>query len=435
MLGTAAIMLVVVAGAGTVIGAGAPGGTAAAGSSPEQAALARVPRAFADNALVLAWGERAAEVAATEKEALPFKGVRAFALMHLAMHDALNAVAPVYRPYAFQGQDPAAHPLAAAAQAAHDVLLAQYPGAAGALKDELQRSLAGIPGGQPRARGKALGQRAAAAILARRRADGWDHEGKYSFSSKAGAYQSTAGPNGFVLQPGFRGARPIALERADRLRPPPPPLLTSPAYAAAYDEVKAQGRLDSRVRSADQTGYAVWWMEFCETSFNRLARKLARDEGTHAWSAARLIALLNVGFYDGYIAVWDAKFAHDHWRPYTAIRNGGDDGNLATEPDPAWQSLRPAPPFPDYPSAHATACSISAEVLGRLLGDRPFTMDSTTAPPGMPTRRFVGFAAAADECADSRVQLGYHFRYATDAARALGRKVATEVLARQLLPR
>ena len=421
--------------------AGAPDATCesverAAGEATEKAAeqpaLARVPPEFADSALVPAWSNRAAEAAATEPQAPPFKGVRAFAIMHLAMHDALNAVVPVYRAHAFAGRDHAAHPLAAAAQAAHDVLLALYPQAAAGLRTELAQSLAAIPDGATRARGLALGKRVASATLAARQGDGWDQQGTYRFSSRPGAYQSTLEQKGFVLQPGFRAARPFALSRPSRFRSPPPPPLTSPAYAAAYNEVKEQGRANSGARSADQTAYAVWWMEFSETAFTRVARP-GRRAPPAPLEGARLFALLNASLYDGYIAVWDAKFAHDHWRPHTAIWQAGDDGNPATAPDPAWVALRPALPFPEAPSAHAAGCSISAEVLARTFGAGvPFTMATTSAPPGMPTRRFASFADAADECADSRVRLGWHFRYSTDAGRTLGRQVARHLLAHHL---
>jgi hypothetical protein len=276
--------------------AGAPdAGCESAEGAAEQVALARVPPALAaDSALVPAWSNRAAEAAATEPQALPFKAVRAFAIMHLAMHDALNAVVPVYRPHGFPGQDRAAHPLAAAAQAAHDVLLELYPQTAPALHAELERSLAGIADGTARTRGLALGKRVAAAILAARQGDGWDQQGSHRFSNQPGAYQSTAEQKGFVLQPGFRAARPFALTRRSRFRPPPPPSLSSPAYAAAYNEAKEQGRANSSVRSADQTAYAVWWMEFSETAFVRLARTLTLEHRLHPWKAARLFALLNL---------------------------------------------------------------------------------------------------------------------------------------------
>jgi hypothetical protein len=139
-------------------------------------------------------------------------------------------------------------------------------------------------------------------------------------------------------------------------------------------------------------------------------------------------AQLNVGLFDSYLAVWDAKFHYDHWRPYTAIREAASDGNPRTAPDPTWEPLRTTPPFPDYVSAHSAVCGSSMEILRRTFRDGTrFTMDSATAPPDMPTRSFDSFSAAADECADSRVRLGFHFRYATDQGKRLGRKVALRI--------
>ena len=204
-------------------------------------------------------------------------------------------------------------------------------------------------------------------------------------------------------------------------------------YATALNEVRRVGSLESRERTKDQTAYAIWWMEFVEGSVNRLARRLAVERRLSTPEAARLFALLNVSLYDTYIAVWDAKYEYDHWRPYSAIRAAADDGNPATPPEPTWQPLRPTPPFPEYVSAHAAACAAMFAVLRRELGDRgPFTFATTTAPEGMPTRRFVRFDAAALECADSRVRLGWHFRYATNAGLQLGNAVAAFVAGHHL---
>ena len=389
-----------------------------------------------DPSTVVAWNQRAYEIGFAEDGFRTFRAHRAYALMHLAMHDALNAAAPRFRPYAYRGRAPGAHPVAAAAQAAHDVLLAQYPKAVAVLRAELAASLASVPAGTARQRGVALGSRTARAILALREGDGWDVEGSHTFQEGAGRYRTTPDWKGFVAQPGFRSARPFGLEALAQVRPPPPPALASPEYAAAFREVKEQGRAASRARTADQTGYAIWWMEFAEGSFVRLAREQVEEQRPDAWQAARLFALLGMALFDTYVAVWDAKYLYDHWRPCTAIRAAGEDGNPDTEPDATWESLRPVPPHPEYVSAHAAGCAASSEILEKTLGARgPFTMTTTTAPPGMPSRRFDSFAAAARECADSRVRLGWHFRYATDAGLVLGRKVATHVMGHHLQPR
>ncbi|HEX5085321.1 MAG TPA: vanadium-dependent haloperoxidase [Blastocatellia bacterium] len=392
----------------------------------EDTALARLQHVFFwDSALVVAWNKTVNEIAFAEDQFLTFKGVRAHAMMHIAIHDSLNAVIPLYRQFANRGFDLSAHPIAAAAQAAHDVVLSQYPGAQEKLDVELTNWLSRIPDSPQKTRGISLGRQSAAAILALREGDGWDFQGSYVFSNELGAYQTTPPWNGFTLQPGFRFATPFGLRSPDQFRPAPPPRLDSRQYAAAYNEVKDFGRGDSQVRTPDQARYAIWWMEFTEGSMNRLARQLVTQRRTYLWQSARMFALLNMSMFDGYLANWDSKFEYNHWRPYTAIREAARDGNRATEADSNWEPLRTTPPFPEYVSAHSTVCASSFEILERTFGDHvAFTMETTTAPPETPTRSFRSFSAAAAECADSRVRLGWHFRYATNGGLALGRAVA-----------
>lgn len=384
--------------------------------------------------VIVSWNALAHDLAFAEDQFLTFKGQRALAMMHLAIHDALNAIVPIYRTYAYPGGHQLGHPTAAAAQAAHDVLIAQYPGQQATVAGELSRWLA-QSSGPLRDRGTALGKAAAAAVLARRDGDGWDSPGSYQFGQGPGRYQTTPPWDGFVAQPGFRLARPFVLEYPHQFRPPPPPPLRSPAYARAFSEVKEYGGADSARRTHDQTAYAVWWMEFAEGSVNRLARQLATDRNLHLWKAARMFAHVGAALYDAYVATWDSKYFYDHWRPYTAIRAAETDGNARTSSDGNWEPLRPTPPFPEYVSAHSAACGASFGVLRQVFGHGvSFTMETTTAPQSMPTRTFDSFDAAAAECADSRVRLGWHFRYATEAGLALGKLVARRALSHSLLP-
>jgi hypothetical protein len=176
-------------------------------------------------------------------------------------------------------------------------------------------------------------------------------------------------------------------------------------------------------------------MEFTDGSVNRLARELVVAKRTHLWRAARLFALLDLAEFDAYVAVWDSKFEYDHWRPYSAIREADVDHNAATELDPQWEPLRPTPPFPEYASAHGAACAAMFAVLAHGFGDEtPFTMQTLTAPPEMPSRSFDRFSDAANECADSRVRLGWHFRYAANGALTLGREVAAFAIEHELAP-
>jgi PAP2 superfamily len=379
--------------------------------------------------VIVQWNQLAYEIAFAEDQFTTFKGQRALAMTHLAQHDALNTIVRRFESYAAKTRRvPQAEPTAAAAQAARQVLIAQYPAAQSEIDALLAQQLASIAG-DPRRRdlGIDVGRAAAAAILELRNRDGWEVAGAYEFFMAPGAYQTTPPWQGLVLHPGLANAKPFMLNSAAQVRPPAPPPLQSRAYARAFEEVKKFGSHASSVRTADQTAYAIWWMEFSEGLVNRLARRLANEKKLELWETARLFALMNAALVDTYVAVWDSKYAFNHWRPYTAIRQATSDGNSRTQPDLQWESLRPAPPFPEYVSAHAAGCACTFAILAREFGGRnmPLTLDSLTAPPGMPTRSFKSFGAAADECADSRVRLGFHFRYSTDAGQKLGWRTAS----------
>ena len=243
--------------------------------------------------------------------------------------------------------------------------------------------------------------------------------------SQSGAYQTTPPWNGFVAQPGFRLAKPFILEYPHQFRPPPPPPLSTGAYARAVREVKEYGAAGSERRTDDQTAYAIWWMEFAEGSVNRVARQLALDRQTASLADGPAV---RAPWRRAVRRVCRHMGREVRAQPLASV-HGDSRGRLRPEPahggGPAWESLRPAPPFPDYTSAHAAACAASFGALQEVFGNRvSFAMETTTAPPGMPTRTFDSFHEAAAECADSRVRLGWHFRYATDAGLALGRQIA-----------
>jgi hypothetical protein len=406
------------------------------GASVETAPLDSISPRHVRADAITRWNQLAHDIAFAEDQFLTFKGQRALAMMHLAMHDVLNSIVPVYERYAYTGpRRVPADPLAAVAQGAYEVLISEYPDQQSKLAGELAAWLARVPPGRLRDHGVELGRAAAAAIVNIRASDGWNTPGEYEFRTGPGQYQTTPPWNGFVASPGFRFAKPFVSGPEKPLRPAPPPPLRSAAYARAFREVKEYGALNSASRTEEQTNSAIWWMEFAEGSVNRLARKLTADRNLHLWSAARLFAHIGMALFDGYVAVWDAKYEFNHWRPYTAIRAADTDGNPRTTPDESWEPLRPTPPFPEYVSAHATACAASFGILEQSFGGNvPFTMETTTAPPQMPTRSFAGFGDATLECANSRVNLGFHFRYSTDAGVVLGRNIARQTLRRSLQP-
>jgi hypothetical protein len=395
-------------------------------------------------AVAVAWNGRLLEVAEAEDGFLTLKGVRTAAMMHLAMHDALAAIEPRWEPFALAGVRAEADPVAAAAEAAYAVVVDQYPDADSLWSRERERWAGGS------AAAADLGARAARAVLEARAADRWDGEAAYEWHPMGpGVYaefnEHSGTPEGFVFGSGWAVAQPFTLDSPHQFRSPPPPAIDGDAYTRAFDEVKDVGGRTSTTRTPDQAHYAMWWKEFVERSHNRLARELIEAEGLDLWRATRLLALLNMSIFDGYVASFDAKFAYNHWRPYTAIRWAAHDGNPATAPDTAWTNLHDHTyAFPSYPSAHGTVCAAAMTVFEDVFGDRPVSItipEVDAAGPFSPkismdpaTRDFAGFADAAEECSLSRLYLGIHFRYDSEAGTALGRRVGRHAVETRLRP-
>lgn len=407
-----------------------------------------------DASVVTAFNERLLAIAKAEDGLLTLKGVRTAAMMHIAMHDALNRIVRRYHTYgSYEGQHGGtpANPVVAAAQAAYEVTTDQYPDHRADFGELLARYVEPIAAGPLKENGIALGHTSAAAILATRVGDGWDKSAEYQWQPMGpGVYaefpEESGTPVGFVFGAGWAVVRPFGIERPDQFRVMPPPDIRSKEYTRAFNEVKEFGRYQSRMRSADQTHLAFWWKDFAENSHNRLARALVAREKTDLWTAARLFALLNMSIIDGYITSFDSKFFYNHWRPYTAIRWAANDGNPATRADPKWNNThRHTYAFPSYPSAHGTVCAAAANVLADTFGDSfAFTMETRevdsagpmSKPMAMdpPTRSFKSFSEAAMECAMSRVYLGIHFRYDSVAGNELGSHVGQYIVQNRLRP-
>lgn len=386
--------------------------------------------------LVIDWNATAYQaIKASDGYADPLNASRALAMMHLAMHDAVNAAQPRFALHAPVDGDRAADPAVAAVAAAHQVLVALYPGQKALLQATLDKSLADAGGASGVARGLALGQRVGSAMLNGRAGDGSTATLPYQPGSQPGAYRFTPGFD-FVAHPQWRQVRPFLLDSPSQFRSAPMPALTSAAYAADFNEVKAVGAKSARARrTADETNYASFWYEFSDIGWNRIARVVARDHRQDLWQRARTFALLNAALADAYIAGWDSKFHHDAWRPITAIHAAETDGNAQTHADASYEPLLPTPPVQDYPSTHSALGAAAAAVLADSFGrDRiRFSVTSTTATPSNPLRSFDGFAAAARENADSRVKAGLHFRFATRAGLVLGEAIGQHAVRRRLV--
>ena len=384
--------------------------------------------------VVIDWNLRTYEVVKTDNGYQnPMSASRTLAMVHLAMHDAVNAVAPRYQTYAYRPEpgsiETGADPVVAAAVAAHDVLAGLYPRQKEALDRALDASVLDAGVGTAVERARKVGAAAAAAMLARRANDGSQAEEAYTPGTRPGEYRFVPGTSS-IAAPQWRAVTPFTMRSPDQFRVAPPPALDSARYAADFNEVKATGsKAAGARRSADQTEYASYWYEFSDIGWNRIARVVSRDHEQDLWERARTFALLNAVIADGYIAGWDSKMHYNLWRPVTAIQQAADDGNPATSPDAAWAPLLPTPPIMDYPSTHSSLGAAAAAVLAYAFGDRvSFTMASPSALPTAPARNLTSFSAAARENADSRVRAGIHFRFATAAGLEQGEEIGQQAI-------
>lgn len=408
------------------------------GELGEEADLEASSSSQLDNDVILDWNEIAftAGAIAGYPGLLLFTHDRGVTMMHIAQHDALNAIRDRYDHYAFNGNDRNANPIAAAAQAARDVMVHIYPAQTALFDTELARWLGTVPGGSAKTKGIALGRASAAAIIAERTGDGIDIFGTYTPGTGPGKYQFTPGFP-FVLQPALVDVPPFSLDEADQFRSPPRPSLTSSKYTTDFNEVKSVGVVNSATRTQDQSEYAAFWFEPSDSGWNRIARITAEEEDLGLWRTARLFALNNMVLLDGYISGWESKLHYDFWRPITAIHAADTDGNPQTAPDAAWDSFQVAPPIQDYPSTHSILGKASSVVLAEsFLTDRvTFDFTSPTALPGTGPRRYTSFAFAASQNADSRVRAGIHFRFSCNAGLAMGTQIGVHAIFKKLRPR
>jgi hypothetical protein len=229
---------------------------------------------------------------------------------------------------------------------------------------------------------------------------------------------------------------PFTLTGPTRFRAPPPPALTSAQYARDYEEVRQLGALVSTRRTAEQTDLAYFYSDATPTQWNRALRGIANRYVRKTGESARLFALASLATADALITCWDSKVHYAYWRPVTAIQEGDADGNPATVGDPAWQSLINNPNYPDYTSGANSVTAAMTRTLELFFGTNKVIFDVTSLAPlaVRKTRTYHRFSDAAEDVVDARVYLGIHFRFADEAARTQGRRVADWTYNHFLLP-
>lgn len=376
------------------------------------------------------WNDAALGAAVAAKQ-LPFAQTRTMAMLNVAMFDAVNGVEPRYEPYALR-EAPArdASVEAAAAAAGRAVLASLFPDQARAWDQLYATSLAHVTDAKARDRGVAVGERAAAAVLALRANDGAEGPNPYRPFTQPGRYVPTALPVGST----WMRVKPWALKSCDQFRPAPPPGLDDTVWRRDYEEIRAVGGRASASRTPQQTEAARFWTMTGPAAQWPVIRSLATAPGRTLSQNTHLLAVASMAVADSYIAVFDAKYAYGFWRPVTAIRNGG--GKREPLPDEAtWEPLVDTPMHPEYPCAHCINAGATAAVLEAEFGKGPvppIEMTSATAP-GV-RHRWTSVREWQDEVSNARIWGGIHYRNSTEVGTAMGLKIG-EWATRRLAPK
>jgi hypothetical protein len=353
----------------------------------------------------------------------PPRAARALAMVHAAVYDAVDAVAPTgFAPYLYKGAAGQAggSPQAAADQAAHDVLAHLFPTFQAGLDSALAAQLATIAAGPAKTAGIAAGQASAAAMWAARQSDDGSVPPGPPPVTGFGAWVPTPPTFAAYLLPGWGLVKPFCMASGSQFRQSGPPALNTGDWAKSFNQVKELGCTNCPSRTTDQTQIALFWADGAGTEtppghWNSIAQTVSAQKGLSLAQNARLFALLNLAEVDASIAIWDMKWTYYSVRPVTAIRAADPAVNKAISPDAAWTSLLATPPFPDYESGHRAFSDAAAEVLGFYFGDVTAFTASSDGLPSV-TRSYAKFRDAAEEAGLSRIYGGIHFDFSTGAA-------------------
>jgi hypothetical protein len=364
------------------------------------------------------WDEKALAVVSPMP---PYTAQRLIGMVHLAMFDAVNSIERRYRPYLVELKaEPTTSKEAAAAAAAATVLATIDPKTASDMKAALASYLASIPDGKGKLDGVQLGEAVAVRIVEARANDGSEEPDAYRPRTTPGVYV----PTPITAASMWPNMKPFAMVKASQFRPDPPIALNSNEWAADFNELKDYGGKTSTKRSAQQTEIARFWLMVGPRAYHPLARELVTAKGMSVVDSARFMALVTVGLNDALIAVFDAKYHYNFWRPITAIRNGDLDENPATDREGTWQPIDNTPMHPEYPCAHCILSGSVAGVVKAVLGgeDIPEVAMTSTTAPGV-THHWTNLTAFTEEVANARIWAGFHYRFSTRVGTGMGLRI------------
>jgi hypothetical protein len=369
--------------------------------------------------VIMDWNAKA-DALAVEKQLPNAPNARGQAMLHIAMFEAVNAIDRRYAPYKLNlAADRTASRDAAAAAAAYDVLLALHPDKKADLDAALAGSLAGIAENEAKSKGIELGKQAAAGIITLRANDGSNTPEDYRPATTAGVYVPTTIP----IESTSPKIKPFAMTSASQFRAAPPPALTSETWTRDLNEIREIGSHASTKRSAEQTTIARFWFFTGPKTYNAIVRQIASNRKMDLVDCARLYALTAMASADAFIAVFDAKYTYNLWRPVTAIRNADLTSNPATPREASWQPLGVTPMHPEYPCAHCIVASAVSTVLQHVVGNEVGEITLTSPTAAGVTRKWTRLQDYSDEVSSARIYAGFHYRFSTEAGRDMGKKI------------
>jgi hypothetical protein len=374
------------------------------------------------------WNTKA-DAIGIEKQLPNVPNARGLAMLHVAMFEAVNAIDRRYAPYKLNlAAERTTSKEAAAASAAYDILVALYPDQKADLDATLAASLSGIAETEAKSKGIELGKKAAAGIIALRANDSSDKTENYRPYATPGIYVPTMLP----IESTSPALTPWVMGTGSQFRPGPPPALSSETWTRDLNEIREIGSRNSSKRTADQTNIGRFWFQTGPRTYNPIVKQIAMARKMDVVDCARLFALSSIAGVDAFIAVFDAKYTYNLWRPVTAIRNADLTSNAATPREESWTPLGVTPMHPEYPCAHCIVAAAIATVLQAVAGEEVVAI-SLTSPtaPGV-TRQWTRLQDYSDEVSNARIYAGFHYRFSTEVGKDMGKKIGQLTVATQL---